>query len=127
MKVLSVRQPWAWAILFGGKDVENRSWNHEYRGLIVIHCSARKPSNDLLLEASELSRRSIPEDLSLGKLIGTVEVVDYVRNSKSRWANPGDWHWLLRRPKAFRKAITVKGRLGLWDLPARLLKKVPVR
>ncbi len=26
MKALSIRQPWAWAILHAGKDVENRSW-----------------------------------------------------------------------------------------------------
>jgi len=25
MKAISVRQPWAWAIIFGGKDVENRN------------------------------------------------------------------------------------------------------
>lgn len=24
-KALSVRQPWAWAIIFGGKPIENRS------------------------------------------------------------------------------------------------------
>lgn len=23
---LSVRQPWAWAIIHAGKDIENRSW-----------------------------------------------------------------------------------------------------
>jgi hypothetical protein len=26
MKALSIRQPWAWAILHAGKDVENRDW-----------------------------------------------------------------------------------------------------
>jgi ASCH domain len=29
---LSVRQPWAWAIVSGYKDVENRSWPTNYRG-----------------------------------------------------------------------------------------------
>lgn len=24
--VLTIRQPWAWAIVSGGKDVENRTW-----------------------------------------------------------------------------------------------------
>jgi hypothetical protein len=24
-RVLTIRQPWAWAIIYGGKDVENRS------------------------------------------------------------------------------------------------------
>lgn len=26
MKVLTVRQPWAWAIFHAGKNVENRTW-----------------------------------------------------------------------------------------------------
>ena len=30
MKVLVVRQPWAWLIVNGFKDIENRSWNTRY-------------------------------------------------------------------------------------------------
>lgn len=39
MKVITVRQPWAWAIIHGGKDVENRSRNivGDYRGGVAIH------------------------------------------------------------------------------------------
>ena len=37
MKVLSVRQPWAWAIIHGGKDVENRNWDTKFRGRLAIH------------------------------------------------------------------------------------------
>ena len=39
MKAITVRQPWAWAILHGGKDVENRTRNiaGSYRGPLVIH------------------------------------------------------------------------------------------
>ncbi len=36
-KAISVRQPWAEAIIRGGKNVENRSWMTKYRGLIAIH------------------------------------------------------------------------------------------
>lgn len=41
---LSVRQPWAWAIIHAGKDIENRSWqavNHglRVRGRIAIHAA----------------------------------------------------------------------------------------
>lgn len=34
-KALSVRQPWASAIVFAGKDVENRSLRTHYRGPAV--------------------------------------------------------------------------------------------
>jgi hypothetical protein len=37
MLALSVRNPWAWAILAGLKRVENRSWPTNHRGLLVIH------------------------------------------------------------------------------------------
>jgi len=26
MKAITIKQPWAWAIVFAGKDIENRSW-----------------------------------------------------------------------------------------------------
>lgn len=39
MRVLTVRQPWAWSIIHGGKDVENRVRNiaGSYRGPVAIH------------------------------------------------------------------------------------------
>ena len=40
MKALSIRQPWAWAILHAGKRVENRDWQGcHYRGPLLIHAS----------------------------------------------------------------------------------------
>ena len=41
---LSVRQPWAWAIIFGGKDIENRSVAAKRSGkmttgMICIHAA----------------------------------------------------------------------------------------
>lgn len=39
MRILTVRQPWAWAIIHGGKNVENRVRNiaGDYRGPVAIH------------------------------------------------------------------------------------------
>lgn len=33
MKGLSLRQPWAWAVVHAGKTIENRRWNTSFRGL----------------------------------------------------------------------------------------------
>jgi hypothetical protein len=43
MRILTVRQPWAWAIIHGGKDVENRVRNiaGAYRGPVAIHVALR--------------------------------------------------------------------------------------
>jgi ASCH domain len=41
VRAISIRQPWAWAIVHGGKRIENRSWWTAYRGPILIHASTR--------------------------------------------------------------------------------------
>lgn len=42
MKALSIRQPWAHAILHLGKRVENRDWSGcSYRGPVLLHASSR--------------------------------------------------------------------------------------
>lgn len=40
-RILTVRQPWAWAIIHGGKTVENRVRNisGDYRGPVLIHAA----------------------------------------------------------------------------------------
>lgn len=48
MRILTVRQPWAWAIVHGGKDVENRTRNiaGAYRGPVAIHAGMRFDQSD---------------------------------------------------------------------------------
>lgn len=46
-RILTVRQPWAWAIIHGGKNVENRSTNiaGDYRGPVLIHVAKAYADN----------------------------------------------------------------------------------
>lgn len=91
---LSVRQPWAWAIIHAGKDIENRSWqavNHglRQRGRIAIH-AAKGMTNAEYSEAREFIDElgyTCPHAHALhrGGIIGSVEVVDVVRQSDSPW------------------------------------------
>lgn len=39
MMALSIRQPWAWLIASGHKDIENRCWKTLRRETIYIHAS----------------------------------------------------------------------------------------
>lgn len=39
LPALSLRQPWAWLVVHGGKDVENRVWTTKLRGAFLIHAS----------------------------------------------------------------------------------------
>lgn len=36
-KAISIRQPWAWLIVNGIKNVENRNWRTHYRGPVLVH------------------------------------------------------------------------------------------
>jgi hypothetical protein len=39
MKHLSIKNPWAYLIVSGMKDVENRTWRTPYRGTLIIHAT----------------------------------------------------------------------------------------
>lgn len=91
---LSVRQPWAWAIIHAGKDIENRSWqavNHglRRRGPICVH-AARGMTRGEYEDAASFMRSigcdcPAPADLLRAGIIGTVNVVDVVTCSDSKW------------------------------------------
>ena len=59
MRVLTVRQPWAWAILNAGKNIENRSRNivGSYRGPVAIH-AGMTADNDGIEECARLTGHS---------------------------------------------------------------------
>jgi hypothetical protein len=44
IKALSIRQPWAWLIVQGDKDIENRSTT--YRRRVLIH-AGKQPDESL--------------------------------------------------------------------------------
>jgi hypothetical protein len=119
MKTLSVIMPWPLLIMSYGKDIENRSWKTDYRGRILIHAS--KYPDDNLFQIMSRYRVTPTEDeirrllKTCGCIIGSVELVDCVKNSKSRWAEPGMWHWVLRDPIPLENPIPVRGSLGLWE------------
>ena len=90
MKVITVRQPWAYAIIHMGKDIENRTWNTGYRGPLLIHAAStmRRSEYDCFTRfiRSEFRRKQIlpPTRLPMGGIVGMVELVDVVKTSKSR-------------------------------------------
>ena len=101
MKVLSVKQPWAYLICCGIKDIENRTWKcpQKYIGQRVwIHASSNRDSRlnsmsrSLFTEnqwESVLGRKidGIFEKMLIpSAIIGSVEIVDCVINHTSIWA-----------------------------------------
>ncbi|HWA08474.1 MAG TPA: ASCH domain-containing protein [Opitutaceae bacterium] len=117
LPALSIRQPYAWLVANGIKDLENRSWRTWRRGPILIHASSNRHN----LTAGECARygakgrvRMPPLDAyEFGGIIGYAEIVDCVRHSDSVWKHRGTWGWVLRnaRPIRFRRC---KGAVGFF-------------
>ena len=120
MKVLTIRQPWAWAIAHAGKDIENRSWITHYRGPVAIHAGLGRA------EISELPRgvrRPVESELISGAIIAVVDLVDIIDTSRSKWFE-GDFGWVLKNVKRLRKPVRCTGRLGLWSPSPSILRRV---
>lgn len=111
MKALSIRQPWAWAILNAGKRTENREWKYpaKYRGPVLIHAAAGCTRDEYLnagegmvdaglveyidertemiesrvREGLSIQGRILPRlaDLQRGGIVGRANLVDIVKNS----------------------------------------------
>lgn len=87
---LSVRQPWAWAIIHGGKDVENRTRFAIDKGgmremvgkRIAIHAGKGMTQDEyhgaLVTFGEAGAHCPMPDALLRGGIIGTVEVVDVI-------------------------------------------------
>lgn len=99
MKAISIRQPWAWAILNAGKRVENRDWRGcSYRGPVLLHAAKTMVLRDFdeavedILDAAKLDDDAISSlaftrnietirwrpapGLHLGGIVGRARIVD---------------------------------------------------
>jgi hypothetical protein len=140
MKALSIRQPWAWAILHAGKDVENRDWQPRnpglhFRGEFLIHASGnmtRSEYEDFIAFAHDVSLRipfppghTVPlfGDLQRGGIVGKARVIDVVTQHQSPWFF-GPMGLVLAdvRPLPF---VPLKGALGFFDVPDALVEAHP--
>ncbi len=123
---LSVRQPWAWAIIHAGKDVENRSLRHpnpglKFRGPVCIHASTGMTRAELddaiesidIATGPEVTRLPQARELVRGAIIGVVTVVDIVRRSSSPWWC-GPVGLVLAEPRPI-EPVPCKGALGFFE------------
>jgi hypothetical protein len=129
MKCLSVLQPWSWAILHGGKTVENRTWNTSHRGPLLIHTGKGRrwfvgPGLNAAEEVFEDNRVRFPDvdTLPFGAVVGVADLVEVVNGRGFRWGRygwrePGCFWWMLESATAFPEPITLSGRTQLYDVP----------
>lgn len=121
MKAISIRQPWAWLIVNGYKDIENRTWDTKYRGMVLIHASkgmTRKEYNLAVSYAAEINR-AIPylipsfEKIERGGIVGHAYIDSTTRESSSPWFfGPVGFQIAFAKPLPF---VPLKGRLSFFE------------
>lgn len=121
MKCLTVRQPWAWLLMHGTKDIENRDWPTRHRGLIAIHAAKGMTIREWSEAVEFVSKIDpflanaipTPRDLVRGSIIGTMNLRACVTESDSEWF-AGKYGFVMSNPQPC-DPILVKGALGLWE------------
>jgi hypothetical protein len=115
MKCLSVRQPWAWALLAGRATAEYRCWPTDYRGDLLLHASPVKGKWEEKQLATLGPGAPAWDELPFGEVIGVVELWDCQRSPE------GEWVWMFRNPRPVRP-FRVKGGPRLFDVPDRRVR-----
>jgi len=123
MKAISLRAPWWWLVIYGGKDIENRSRGTSYRGPVLIHASSWWEPNEVkrtldFCPASSFLMNGMPPIWLLRQrgahVVGVVDLVDVVTESASPWFR-GRFGYVLENPRQL-DPCPAAGRLGLFEL-----------
>ncbi len=149
MMALTLRQPWAHAVVHLGKSLENRRWNTHFRGTFLIHAAkgmtlgeyedavdfcdgalGRTKQGTSLTRTGELPG---PKALPFGGIVGRARLVGVLPPCASIGAPlcPHPWHmheqygFLLSNiePLPF---VPCKGALGFWPVPADVMAQIGV-
>lgn len=115
MKALSIRQPWAWLIVWGYKDIENRSWSTEFRGLFLVHAGKKFDALGYKWVVSKM-RMAMPPPVEFerGGIVGMAEITDCVTGHNSAWFS-GPYGFVLKNAKSS-PFVPMPGKLGFFDV-----------
>jgi len=121
-EILTVCQPWAWAILHAGKSVENRTRATSHRGPLLIHAGKSRrylktgyrgvwpaPKGVAFLPAAQYV---------LGAVVGVVDLMDCmpIDDVKGNPWSHGPFCWLVANPRPLKEPSPLSGHLGLFDV-----------
>ncbi len=141
-KALSIRAPWWWFILHGGKDIENRDWPTNFRGTVYVQASKWWKPMEICEDLQAIRDFCDPKLVELppgaasemehsrGCIVGTVDIVDCIAAPQPQTVSPwffGDYGFVLANPVAFAKPVPCKGALGFFTVPDDVLARLGVR
>lgn len=142
MRALTLHAPWAWAICYLGKDIENRSWQPPATMIgqrIAIHAGSSKQwkpavwldvvdtallqSCDMVLKAMEFMSEDENErterDRFCSSIVATaiLERVIPPQDTDKGWYIAGQYGWKLTDVQVLSQPVPIaRGMLGLWNL-----------
>ena len=126
MKALSIRHPFAWLIVNGFKDIENRSTLKNFRGEFLIHAGKEKDKKVDLgkirsLMMNEKAFNQMMEELYIqergdrfGGIVGQAEIVNCIHSSHSPWFE-GPNGFVLKNQKVL-PFMRCRGQLGFFEV-----------
>lgn len=99
-KAISINQPWAWLIVNGYKDIENRDWRTHRRGEILIHAGKKFDDHGYQWVKDYYPNIKMPDkkDFFMGGIVGSAEISDCVEKHSSEWFF-GEFGFVLKNAK----------------------------
>ncbi len=126
MRCISIRQPFAWLVAIGIKDVENKERSTRFRGRILIHTGQNRDFLDKFLEDNS-NQNFEPDWFPLGAIIGAADLVDCQEMNETLEGNVwsgGPKCYIFRNPHWFQKPIPCKGQVTLFPVPNEISGRV---
>lgn len=128
MLALSVRQPWAWLIVHGPKNIENRTQRAHYRGPLLIHASKGMTQEEYQHACEYAEHYGVmppaPGELVRGALIGRAKlsgVLGPSQNPHRAWHMPNAYGWVLDDREPLERPVPWRGNQGLFQVPPSAL------
>src|SRR5579883_721575 len=136
MLALSIQQPYAWLIVHGYKNIENRDWTTSYHGLLLIHAGKKIDRTVLLSREWESKNLAMPDhwkaawsnmpenaDFETGGIVGYATLQKVVTDHTSPWF-VGKYGFVLMNCHPLPFIIPCRGQLGLFEVPQEVAVRV---
>lgn len=115
---LTVLQPWAWAIVAGHKDVENRGWRFPFPtpATIAIHAGRKRVADPGRWAGPLPDVETLPRSAHVGLVdVGEQHEAESCGGLCSPWSGPEGWHWPLSDPRQLALPVPAYGQLRIWQ------------
>ena len=133
-KCLSMHQPWASLVIEGIKRFEGREWDIDYRGILWIHSTSKKPDQELIDSVEKQYKilyekckkpPKFPKRYPTSALLGCVDLVDVIKrqdyvkimnNTVIQEKSDSNYQFVVKNPQKLDIPIKMPGQPKLWEL-----------